>query len=235
MKAAIPFAVLVALASPAAAERAAAVRTDWARGLTIAHGAAAGDLRAPSAAVARVGAERTARERARTRLEAAARKLPVAGGKTVGQRADADKEIARRLQAAMAHTVDLDIDYGSDGSVVVEAALGLDALRAAVFGPDPAGDASDAKAISAVIVDARKLKLAPAIGLSLAAGSERYRGPTIYVTSADAIRKDGRAGKAPIDAVATGLDQGSLAISLAPDKLASARRAGALVVVVTRK
>src|SRR5687767_10233649 len=53
-------------------------RVDWTRGLLVATGAAAGDLRAPSPEVARVKAERQARDAARTRLRRAARDLHLA-------------------------------------------------------------------------------------------------------------------------------------------------------------
>jgi len=68
-----------------------------------ARGAAAADLRAPSAAIARVKAERQARTQAEKKLEAALVEL--------GAGDDAD-EIAKIVSGAVA-----DARYGSDGSV----------------------------------------------------------------------------------------------------------------------
>jgi hypothetical protein len=69
-----------------------------------AHGAAAADLRAPSAQVARVRAERDARARAEKKIRAALSEL----GADLGEEA-----LAELFKAA---TVE-DLHYGSDGSV----------------------------------------------------------------------------------------------------------------------
>src|SRR5438046_9053128 len=66
-----------------------------------ARGAAAADVRAPSAAIARVKAERQARERAEKKLAAALKEL--------GYKKSAD-EILKKAEIA-------DEQYGSDGSV----------------------------------------------------------------------------------------------------------------------
>jgi hypothetical protein len=73
-----------------------------------AHGAAAADLRAPSAQVARVKAERNARERAEKKLAAALKELGYE---------KAPDELLKKAEIA-------DEQYGSDGSV--ELTLKLD-------------------------------------------------------------------------------------------------------------
>jgi hypothetical protein len=135
----------------------------WALGRVEATGVGPADLRAPSPDIARVAAERTARKAARARLESEARALPWAGGGTVGARAD----------AALAAAATDEVRYQSDGSVVVRMHLDLDAL---------AGAASADGAV--VAVDARRLPLAPAVGLALAGAATRYEGPVRYVREA---------------------------------------------------
>jgi hypothetical protein len=80
-----------------------------------AHGAAAADLRTPNAQVARIKAERTARERAEKKLRD---KLEAIG--------------ATDLDAALAKAETVEIRYGSDGSVEVKLQLstkGLDVRK----------------------------------------------------------------------------------------------------------
>src|SRR5262250_3873432 len=74
---------------------------DWAAGRIAVTAAAAADLRAPSPAIARVAAERTARSRARAALLDAARALPWAGGGTLGAHADQDPDAEKALAAAV--------------------------------------------------------------------------------------------------------------------------------------
>ncbi len=224
--------VVAALAGRAGAEE----RTDWVRGLVIARGAAAGDLRAPSAAVARVAAERQAREAAREKARAIAVELPVADGRKVSAVIDADAVAKQRFERAVGRSIDVRVDYASDGSVVLETGLPVDAIRTALWGADEvvSGTAGDT-AVTALIVDARKLKVSPAIGIELAAGSERYRGPTVFVgTPADA-KKDARAGNDVVQASASKAEAGTLTVDVDPGKLAAARRAGALVLVAIKK
>jgi hypothetical protein len=80
----------------------------------VASGAAAADLRAPSAQVARIRAERTARARAEKKLEAALGKLGWKGS----------AEELQRLFAAAAG----EPRYGSDGSVELTLSLSTHGL-----------------------------------------------------------------------------------------------------------
>lgn len=204
------------------------VTIDWSLGVARARGASAGDLRAPSAAVARVGAERTARASAREQLSAAAAALTLADGRTVE---DATKEpaAAARLDAILDQTSLFHADYGTDGSVVVAEQLPLEAVRLAVVGapappPDPDGP-------TAVLVDARKALEGPVLGLTLASGGERYAGPTIFYRGTTAARGDARLGDRVVEARATARDGDTLTLADGAD-VAKLRRAGALVVVL---
>jgi len=214
-------------------ELAGGARLDWSRGLLVARGAAAGDLRAPSPNVARLGAERDARDAARRRLRALADDLPVAGGRTVGQVVKGDAAAAARLQRAVAASIDLAIDHATDGSVVLTEALPLEAVRAALYGPSPvpAGAAKDAP--TALVIDATELKVTPALHLAVAAGAERYQGPTLF-TARRPGEDDPRLGARPaaLRAARAGGTSLDLAGEAAATTLAAARDAGALVVVV---
>jgi hypothetical protein len=216
---------------------------DWTRGLVIAVGAAPGDIRAPSPDLARVGAERRARAQARERLLAAARALRVIdpkdrpGDELVGEHADADAAVAERLAAAAARALDLSVDYGSDGSVVLTVGLPLEAVRQAVR-PAAARDAlapswpPAAPAPTAVIVDARGVLDAPVLGLGLVAGAHDYAGPTVFHGGAGAAAADARRGPRPVRTRATALRDGRLVVDLPAADLAAAHAARALVIVI---
>lgn len=204
-------------------------RVDWTRGLLIATGAAAGDLRAPSPALARVKAERQEREAARARLEKLARDLALADGKKLG--GALGREASERLERALARLIDQRIEHASDGSVVLEAALPLEAARAAVFGAgEPAAPGSE-KHPTAIVIEAGRHMKRPALGVKLSAGAERYAGPTVFAAREDAVGRDAL-GLRPARARATGYRGGAL--RLGDDdaiKVRQAREAGALVVI----
>ncbi len=205
------------------------VTIDWSLGVARARGASAGDLRAPSAAVARVGAERTARATARELLVHTAAGLVLADGRAVEAATGNDAAATARLEAALDQTRLAHADYGTDGSVVVAEELPLEAVRLAVAGapappPEPDGP-------TAVLVDARKALDGPVLGLSLSAGGERYAGPTIFYRDAAAARADVRLGERVEEARATSRDGETLALADGAD-VARLRRAGALVVVL---
>jgi len=213
---------------------------DWTRGLIVETGAAAGELRAPSPAVARVAALRRARQAARARLHKAAVGLSLAEGAPVSERVAADASLAARLDSAVQRTLDLDVDYSSDGSVVLSVGLPLEAVRGALAGATAPPGKQGAGAPSAIIVDASGALKGPVLGLALAAGTERYAGPTVFYASARAAARDPRLGPRKLRARAARRDGGLLWLAggngaLEPAALASAREAGALVVVLLPK
>jgi hypothetical protein len=223
--------------SALARELGSGARLDWSRGLLIARGAAAGDLRAPSPNVARLAAERSARDAARARLRDLANDLPLAGGRSVGEVVAADSAAAARLAGAVERTVDLDIDLGTDGSVVLSAGLPLEAVRAALYGPSPVPTGRAKGAPTTLVVDAAAHLDAPLLGLSIAAGDERYQGPTLFAARRPDRKGDPRIGARPVLVRAKGHAGGAL--ELAGAKAASAvkraREAGALIVIVYKE
>jgi hypothetical protein len=202
------FAAVLAIAGTARAE------VDWAKGVIEAPAIGTADRRAPSPAVARVGALREAEERAALALLAEARALPWRSG-TVGEAADASPEAAAALALAArpASLVDRGTEYLPDGSVRIRRALPIEAVRQAIDGPrvvEPDWGGKPAKtSLRDHIVDAREVAVIPAVGL--------VPGPVVIVT------KPKKAA-----AKASALDAGVLRFDPAAD-------AGALVVVVIRE
>lgn len=203
---------------------------DWTRGLLIATGAAAGDLRAPSPELARLKAERQARDAAREELRRLARDLNLADGRELG--AALEGEAKARFERALEAVVDERVEHASDGSVVLAAALPLEAARAALSGASPPAGAGGERGPTAIVVDAGRHLKRPALGVKLAAGSERYAGPTVFATRSEAVGPD-RLGERPVRAKATSYRGGALHLAGddAAAQLAGARAAGALVVV----
>jgi hypothetical protein len=172
-----------------------------------------------------VKAERQARKRCRAALLAEVGKIRIAGGKKV----TALVGEANPVQSLADSILPLKTDYGTDGSVVAEMALPLDAVRALVFGPDPLQSES-LEGPTLLLVDARALPVKPALGYSLNDGSESYRGPTRFYGSEKAARADPRIGKNAALIVAKGLSKGSL--RLAPKALESLLAARPLVAIL---
>ncbi len=171
------------------------VRVDWSRGMVIATAAAAADLRAPSPPVARVGAMRRARQRARALLSQRVAQLPV-GSRTVTAHRAADRTVAARLDEALDHLLDLEVRHASDGSVVLSAGLPLQAVRVALGGMrrlEP-GKTPVANFATAVIVDARSVLSAPSLLIGLATAAGRRVGPTVFYRDMKAARADPRLG-----------------------------------------
>ena len=209
-------------------ERAGEGVIDWSRGLVITRGAAAADLRARSPEVARVGAERRATERAQQHLLALATHVSLADGSKVGAIGQKDPEAARRLARAARSALEVDIDYGSDGSVVIHLGLPLEAIRVALAGPESAPAPRDA-AVTGVIVHAGGVVKAPALGLELVAGKVRYAPPVVFTRGSGA---DPRLGDSVLEARALSRDGRALSVDLEPEALARARAGGALVRIV---
>jgi hypothetical protein len=176
--------------------------------------------------LARVKAHRQAQAQCRQLLIAGASALRWAdGAKSV------DTELASGLEASI---FDLATDYGTDGSVVVEMALPLDALRAQVYGPDALQSAAT-KGPAALIIDARKIGVKPALGYLLTDRSADYRGPTLFFTSEEEARKHLGVGKdAPLLAAVAGskVDRKRGAIVLNIDELPTLLAAQPLVAIL---
>lgn len=208
-------------AGGAAADKSAAT-VDWDRGLIIVKSLGTADRRAPSAAVARVSSRTEAENRAQSALIAAARALPVAAGGTVGDTVD----------LAGVPVVELATDLLADGSVRITRGLPIEGVAAALSGPRTVapdfGGATAPAGATAIVVDARNLKVAPGVGIVVTDGTTTARMPALYVTKKPGD-DDPRLGARPQRVKGTAYSRGVLTIDGAtPDP-------GALVVVVVRE
>jgi hypothetical protein len=116
-----------AVAPPRPEQVAPGVLIDWDAGTVEAGGRAAADLRAPTAEVARIKAERTAKERAREQIKKALLDLPKSRWP--------DRPAAALLDPALAGAETVKLDYGSSGSVYLRLRLSLSALPTAPLPP----------------------------------------------------------------------------------------------------
>ncbi len=190
----------VAVAGPLAP----GVEVDWTHGAITATAVGPADRNAPSPAVAHVAAVRAAE-----RLGLARAAVP-----TVGAAIDpAAPAVARELAVAPVVT----IVRGTDGSARVTVQLGVEALRQASAGPRVVR--GDDGAPARVVIDARATAATPRVGLSIATGAGRWRGPVLYATAVPA-------DAAPVVATAASADAVTIAGPPPPT--------GAVVVVVVR-
>jgi hypothetical protein len=147
-------AVALALVLAAGAARA---DVDWRAGRVTARGVGPADLRAPGPDIARAGAERVADETWKKELRDALRGLRIAGGGTLGKQVDKDPAAAAAL-SALVDGAEVEKRLYSDGrwwsrpGSPSTRRRGSPALR-----PMPARS-------EPLVVDARKVKLEPAIG-----------------------------------------------------------------------
>lgn len=173
---------------------------DWQRGLLVARAAVPGDLGAPSREMARIKAERQARARCRAALFVAMQSVPLAPGLS-----------AEPLSEESLPLLPLATDYGMDGSVVIEMAMPLDALRTLYAAADPIV-APGASGPEVLLIDARGLRLARAVGYELGDGDSSYRGPSLFFADEDSARQDVRIGKQSKMLVASSAREGRIRV-----------------------
>jgi hypothetical protein len=201
---------------------------DWARGLVTAKAVGTADRRAPSPAIARPGALREAEKRAQASLLEQARRLPMPDGTTVGDRADQDPAAADALGDACAASIEVDTEYLPDGSVRVERALAIESVRQALTAPELVSGVTPKDAPTALVVDARKLKIEPSVGISVIGdgGKAVLSLPALWLASP----KEVDLGAHPIKKTATKVDNGFLVVDDLPDAAA-----GMMLVVLVRE
>jgi hypothetical protein len=177
-----------------------------------------------------VSSQRQAVERAVVTLAAAVRALPLAGGGTVGEVAAADPVAEARLLAVLAGARVLVADYASDGGTHVTVALPLEAVRGALA--PPAAPEAAAQAPTAILVDARKTRLRPVLGVRLVAGATQAALPTVWSADPGAAAADARLGPRVVKTEATEVGKGAVSVTLDEAELGKAARGGALVMIV---
>ncbi|HUQ05433.1 MAG TPA: hypothetical protein VM261_23185 [Kofleriaceae bacterium] len=183
-----------------------------------AKGVGPADRHAPSPAVARVASRRAAEVQARGKLTRAVRAMKLAGGGTVGDAVEKDKDAAARLAAEIERAVVIESDLITDGSSRVTMSVGIEAVRQALSGVRTVSG-EDTSAVW--IVEAKRA--APAVGWKVQVGGTSWEGPILWTRErADIV------GTGAVNAKATSATGGVLTVSgpTAPPP------AGALVVVV---
>jgi len=143
----------------------AGAEVDWSAGTVTASVGAAADMRMPSPAAARPGAERRARAAAVEKLRAALSALPVRGGQRLGE---------KQVEAALGRASTTRIEYQSNGGVVLWVAARFEDLVGGVTSTTTA-------TATILAVAAMPLELAPVLvsgGKEIVAGRARYhQGP----------------------------------------------------------
>jgi hypothetical protein len=213
---------------------------DWQRQVLRATGDGPPDVKASNPAQARLGAERSAKEDAFKELLEQAKGLRLRADRTVGEEL-AREETRRKVEDVLRGYKVVDKHYYSDSGVQLEVEVPLGQLTSALVAPAPAvapapveakKDAPAKKAEgkhSGLVVDARKLELAPMLAPRLldAAGQPLYGVETLseearrttgvasFVGSLEEARKSTRVGSRPLVLEATRV-QGSDVV-LGPD------------------
>lgn len=212
---------------------------DWQRQVLRATGDGPPDVKASNPAQARLGAERSAKEDAFKDLLEQARGLRLRADRTVGEEM-AREETRRKVEDVLRGYTVVDKHYYSDSGVQLEVEVPLGQLTSALVAPAPTAPApaeekkeapakKAEKKHSGLVVDARKLELAPMLAPRLldAAGQPLYGVETLseetrrttgvasFVGSLEEARKSTRVGSRPLVLEATRV-QGSDVV-LGPD------------------
>ncbi|MEE2959863.1 MAG: hypothetical protein VYA34_03895 [Myxococcota bacterium] len=184
----------------------------WGKGTLVVTGSGAPDLRAPNAAVARLGAERAAKMSAFRNILEAVQGARVQSGQTVGDLLATQPEMRTKVQGVVRNFKVLDTRYYSDGGVdlVVEVPLSGVLLETLV----PAGASGDTATAGGrgVLIQAKGMKLVPALAPKILdeSGNELYSaaivnqaaalkwGYVAYYKTLKQAKKDVRIGKQPL-------------------------------------
>ncbi|NOZ86755.1 MAG: hypothetical protein GXP49_10885 [Deltaproteobacteria bacterium] len=172
------------------------VKIDWANKVIIARGTAAPNLKAANVAAARLGAERAAKIDAWRNIIEALKGVKVDSGSSVGDKMK-DRKIKTRVEGIVKNFEVLDTKYFSDGGVDVIVRMRLDGPLTKALLPPKSGAKKKiaSKMHTGLIVDARGLKIAPALAPRILdeKGNEVY-GPS--VVTPEGIEANGIAGYA---------------------------------------
>lgn len=160
----------------------AGAEVDWSVGTVTASAGAAADMRMPSPASARPGAERRARAAAVEKLRAALRALPLRGKQRLGE---------KQIEVALGHASTTRTEYQSNGGVVLWVGVRFTDLAASATATPFAATAT-ATGSAVLAVGAMPLELAPLLvsgEKEIVAGHARYyQGPP--PTGAISVRRD---------------------------------------------
>ncbi len=153
------------------------VTVDWAAGVMIAKGVGLADRRAPTPDVARAAARSRGVAQARERLSAALLLVPWANGKGT-----AAQLTATQLETLTGTAAIVAAQPQTDGGWQITLQLPLEAVRQAARGNRTLAVDGDVAAAPDVVLDARKLRVAPAVGLRVDEGGAIVECATRWVT-----------------------------------------------------
>lgn len=151
----------VVVAQPMAAQALTTyVTIDWSTGVMVAKGVGLADRRAPAPDVARAAARSRGVAQARSRLRAGLLLVPWANSKT-----SAEQLTAAQLETLVEAATVVRAQPQTDGGWHIELQLPIEVVRQAVQGNRKrAGDGDDTDTPE-IALDARKLRVVPAVGL----------------------------------------------------------------------
>lgn len=189
---------------------------NWSGQVVKATGAGAPDMKATSPAQARLGAERAAQLDAFRNLLAQVKGLQISAGKTMSDAMSKD-EIRAKVEGIVKGFKITGKRYYSDGGVEVDVEVPL-AMLTDVIDPEPAQQqlatkTDGEKANTGLVIDARGLKITPALAPrllanpdakvvysidSLSPDARKSSGVASYVQSLDEAKKSMKAGEKPL-------------------------------------
>lgn len=233
-------ALAVSLAASAAGTKASEAKggarpaggVNWEGQVLKATGSGAPDMKASSAAQARLGAELAAKMDAFRNLLSQAKGLQISAGKTVGDEMAKD-EVRGRVEGAIRGYRIADKRYYADQGVEIDVEVPLSAIVSAL--DEQAQSAAPAEGLAlntdgeakntGLVVDARGLKVSPALeprlldesgkqvyGVAVLTADARKGGPAGYFKSIDDAKK-ARVGDKPLVVKATKVSGSDLVIS----------------------
>jgi hypothetical protein len=217
--AALPLAIAFGEEKKFTGDAKAAPGPNWSAQVVKATGSGAPDMKATSPAQARLGAERAAQLDAFRNLLAQVKGIQISAGKTVNDALTKD-EIKAKVEGVVKGFKVVGKRYYSDNGVEIDVEVPL-AMLTEVVDPDPqqvvATKVDGEKANTGLVIDARGLKVTPALAPrvlggdgkpiysidSLSADARKSSGVAAYVQSLDDAKKSMKAGDKPLVIKAT--------------------------------
>lgn len=245
-------AIALAVAAPLHA-RAEPGAVDWDKQVVRCTGAGAANLRDAQGnpAVARIGAEKTAKLDAVRSCMETIKGMTVEKGETVGGALAGDKALSGRVQGIVRGFKVVDKRYFEDGGVELDVEVPMAGVLSDALLPKAEGKAAPAPAAgveaagTSLVIDARGHKLVKALAPRVldASGAEVYSaamltdaarrlgGAVMYAKDLDAAKKahGDRIGDRPIQLVAVGADGPDVVVSVADAAALQGKNLGFLV------
>lgn len=232
----LPAAAMAAEKGPGPKSRLSVPGVDWSTKSIKATGRGAPDLRAPSPAAARIGAEKAAEMDALRSILGVLRGIQLTSDKTVGDTMRASDEVRTRLEGEAKGYRRVDTRYFDDGGVEIDVEMSIEGLLAELL-PAPGGAKSaelsplpppplpsaGPATNTGLVVDARGLHPKPALSPRIldGAGKDLYNASAVnpealkangiagYLKSLDEATRSARVGDRPLQVKAVKLSGAS--------------------------